>query len=176
MMARYSSREMIEIRDVVEAFLTEIRPLSFDAQVARCRELCLRTPGNAQTYNRVHAVGMFFAEIGVCVKSRLIRPNEFTVFDRLVPYYWHRLTPFIIACHQYYGFEVDPNRPLIDQRLVLFEHFRYAYHKLKTMGIALEPNKEDLESNKSFQPFGSVAATEPSTRHDAARTADGAGG
>lgn len=107
MMARFSGRDMVEMRHEIEALLSDMRLLSEQAKVERFRVICRRTKDTVELYNQLHAVSMFFAEIGVCFKSRLFVKREFVVFDRLLPYYWHELAPFIIAAHREHGFAIN---------------------------------------------------------------------
>lgn len=139
-MHRYSEPAFVRIRDEVDGFLASIRPYTWEEKVDAAREVCRRQDANAiQLYNRLHAVGMFFAEIGVGFATGLIDVRGLAIFDRLLPQYWHEMAPFIVAAHIEFGFEVDLTSPLVSQDLALFNKFRYAYAAMVEQGIARQP-------------------------------------
>lgn len=139
-MHRYSEPSFVAIRDEVDTFLARIRPYTAEEKIAAAREVCRRQDADAiQLYNRLHAVGMFFAEIGVGFAMGLIDVRGLAIFDRLLPQYWNEMAPFIVAAHIEFGFEVDPTSPLVLQDLALFNQFRYAYGAMTEQGIAREP-------------------------------------
>lgn len=139
-MERFSTPEFVEVRDAVDLCLANVRGLTPDARLDRFREICRRdTAESIQMYNRLHAMSMLFAEIGVGFERGLIDAQGLAIFDRLLPYYWWELSPFIAAAHGEFGFEVDPDRPLAGQKLVLFSKFALAYNNMVAGGIAREP-------------------------------------
>jgi hypothetical protein len=139
-MARYSAPEFMEIRDVVDSCLTGMRDLTLEQRVERFRRICRRDdPESVRMYNRLHAVSMLFAEMGVGFQRGLIDVEGLAIFDRILPHYWWELSPYIAACHLSHGFPVDATRPLADQPLVFFSKFAYAYNQMVARGIAREP-------------------------------------
>ena len=148
MMERFSSPGFLEIRDEAETFLFSIRKLGLSDQIAECREVCKRdTKEHVIVYNRLHALGMFFGEIGVYFQRGVIDRKSLRIFDRLLPYYWHELSPFIIACHIEYKHPIDLDRKPEDQNLVAFGKFGYAYKEMLRRGFAKRSNDTKLSSN-----------------------------
>lgn len=76
--------------------------------------------------------------MGVGFQRRLIDAEGLAIFDRILPYYWTELTPFIAAAHREFGFTIDDARPLEEQQLVLFSKFAFAYNEMRSRGIARE--------------------------------------
>lgn len=140
-MSRFSAPDMLETRDAVDLFLTGIRELPLEAKVERCAEVCRRdTAENVRLYNRLHALSMLFGEIGVGFQRGLIDAQGLAIFDRLIPYYWHELSPYIAAAHVEFGFPIDATKPLVDQKLTLFSKFGFAYKEMVQRDIAREAN------------------------------------
>lgn len=139
-MHRFSEPAFVAFRDDVDVFVSSIRNRPFEEQIAAARQVCRREDAaSIRLYNRLHAVSMFFAEIGVGFETGLIDVRGLAIFDRLLPQYWHELAPFIVAAHIESGWVVDPAQPLVSQELELFNMFRYAYGAMVTQGIAREP-------------------------------------
>jgi hypothetical protein len=138
-MARYSAPGYIEIRDEVDVFLNTLDALSTRERDQRLAEVCRRAdPDNVRIFNRLHALAMLFAEMGVGFQRGSIDAEGLAIFDRILPHYWQALSPFIAAAHREFGFPVDDTRPLADQPLVLFSKFAYAYNEMTRRGIARE--------------------------------------
>lgn len=138
-MARFSEPAFVAVRDEVDICLASMRGLQPGARLERFTEICRRqTPESVRLYNRLHSTAMLFAEIGVGFHRGLIDAEGLAIFDRILPYYWWELSPFIAAAHREFGFVVDHARPLSEQRLVLFSKFAYAYNEMVSRGIARE--------------------------------------
>jgi hypothetical protein len=136
-MERFSDPLFLPVRDDVELFILNCRDISADQVASFCAQICAR--GNLQDirlYNRLHSFCMFFAEIGFAYKRNLIEPEGLAIFDRILPYYWRAMDPYIVACHNEYGFDLDDGVPLHEQELVLFNMFRLGYNSMVERGIA----------------------------------------
>lgn len=95
-MARYSAPDFMETRDSVDICLSGMRDLPMDQRVERFSAICRREdPDSVRLYNRLHAMSMLFAEMGVGFQRGLIDAEGLAIFDRILPYYWWELTPFI---------------------------------------------------------------------------------
>lgn len=141
-MERYSNPSFMEIRDEVELFLAKIAELSPPEKIDECLALCRKdTLERVRTFNRIHALGMFFGEIGVSFEYDHIDCDGLAIFDRIIPYYWKVLDPFVRACHIHYGFILDEQKDLSDQDLVMFTKFRFAYNEMVQNGLAKEPSQ-----------------------------------
>jgi len=122
LLERFSSGPMVEMRHEIEMFLSRLRRKEPRDRIETCRKVCERLGDNAKLFNKLHALGMFFSEIGFFVEAHIIDPGELRIFDRLIPYYWSELTPFIIACHYEFGYarellngpDAPPLEPLTD--------------------------------------------------------------
>jgi hypothetical protein len=176
MMARFSSRDCLEARNVTDAFIAELQALQEnEKKIEKCRELCRQfiqgaSPESIAKFNHIHAVGMFFGEIGFCYGQwpRLIRGREFDIFNRLLPYYWKRLEPFIIACHDEFKLALQPDgKPmnlkigkvhLYVGRLRFFDKFRQGYKFMIDRGIAIEPEADERVRTEETKETAAWAA------------------
>lgn len=139
-MERFSSPSYMEIRDEVELLLMEMSKISPEERMAEFNLICLRdTEIRVRRFNRLHALGMFFAEIGVSFENGHLNCDGLAIFDRIIPYYWKEMEPFIRACHISFGFPLDSENSLADQPLIVFTKFRHAYKEMVRNGLAKEP-------------------------------------
>jgi hypothetical protein len=144
-MARYSAPEFVLLRDEVDLCLATAKRLSAAARHEHYSRICRRDNAESiKAFNRLHALSMLFAEIGVGFQRGLIDAQGLAIFDRILPYYWRELSPFIAAAHVEFGFPVDLDRPLERQRLTLFSKFAYAYNEMVGRGIAREIGSESV--------------------------------
>jgi hypothetical protein len=136
-MERFSSPSYMEIRDTVEEFLASIRSLAPKEKREACAAICRRdTPERIRIYNRLHAFGMLFSEIGVSFFHGTLDADGLIIFDRIIPHYWIELSPFIEACHFEFGFPLHESDPLDEQELVIFGKFLFAYKEMVRLGYA----------------------------------------
>lgn len=108
---------------------------------------------------------MLFAEIGVGFQRGLIDAQGLAIFDRLIPYYWRELSPYVAAAHLEFGFPIDVSKPLADQKLTLFSKFAFAYNEMVLRGIAREsemqyPLQVDIEHERLSVGVGNVRKSE----------------
>jgi hypothetical protein len=138
-MHRFSASDFLPVRDEVDTFLAGLRGLTPSARLDRCAEICRReTPESIRIFNRLHSLGMLFAEIGAGFQQKLIDVEGLAIFDRILPYYWREMASYIAASHAEFGFPLDNTRPLAEQKLTLFSKFAYAYNEMHRYGIARE--------------------------------------
>lgn len=159
LLERFSSNDFLQVRKDVDVFLQSLHALPPPERVAVCRQLCARTEQTITRFNHLHAVGMFFVEVGVCIDSKLIIKRDLHAFDRLLPEYWHKLTPFIIACHREFGFEShcrSDSQIDITEPLSMFNYFRIAYKHLKDADMALEPKPPHRGESNDDGEWGKV--------------------
>ena len=149
-MERFSHPHYVQLRDGIEGFLTEIRNLPAKEKVERFRAICKRdTPDHVSLFNRLHALGMFFGEIGVAFERGLIDGKGLRIFDRLIPYYWDELSPFVVACHIEFGYEIDPAKPPEEQALTLFSKFCYSNREMERQKLSKRALGEMSQQNLS---------------------------
>lgn len=155
LISRFSSAEFIELRSLVDEFCAKrLAGKSPREQIEECRRLFARASSSDFIgFNKMHSFCMYFAEIGVALSWWTIRPRHFKVLDRLVPYYWNRMAPFITACHIefLFGDRIQNDVWLHEHKnLAIFNHFRIAVEKLGYRKLLTEPSSSLMKPAEHY--------------------------